>query len=40
VALSWTDKGLLNITAYTDPQTVFRTRSPVIKRRADQALDA
>ena len=39
-ALSWTDKGLWNITAHADPQTVFRTRSPVIKKCADQALDS
>jgi acyl-CoA reductase-like NAD-dependent aldehyde dehydrogenase len=31
--------GPWNINAYTDPQTVFRTRSPVIKKRANQALD-
>jgi acyl-CoA reductase-like NAD-dependent aldehyde dehydrogenase len=34
------EMGLWSIYAYTDPQTVFRTRSQVIKKGADEAPEA
>jgi hypothetical protein len=34
------EMGLWSIYAYTDPQTVFRTRSQVVKKGADEAPDA
>jgi acyl-CoA reductase-like NAD-dependent aldehyde dehydrogenase len=34
------EMGLWSIYAYTDPRTVFRTRSQVVKKGADEAPDA
>jgi acyl-CoA reductase-like NAD-dependent aldehyde dehydrogenase len=34
------EMGLWSIYAYTDPQTVFRTRSQVVKKGAGEAPDA